>query len=74
MGNAVVHSLRSQSALTLAGAASILVAGFIHLVLISERLEEATYLGLMFAANFVGAAVAAFGTYRATGGAGCSAR
>ena len=48
----------------LAGGALILSAGLIHLVLTPEHLEEATYLGLLFLANFVGAAGAAFGIYR----------
>jgi hypothetical protein len=33
------------------------------LVLTPEHLEEATYLGLLFLANFVGAATAAFGVF-----------
>jgi hypothetical protein len=42
----------------------ILVAGLIHLVLTPAHLEEATYLGLLFFANFVGTAAAAFGVWR----------
>lgn len=58
------RSLRSRGVLTLVGAGLILIAGLIHLVLTPEHLEEATYLGLLFLANFVGAAVAAFGILR----------
>ena len=44
------------------GAASLLLAvGLIHLLLTPEHLEEATYLGLLFAADFVGSVVAAVG-------------
>lgn len=56
--------LRPGSAVTLTGAGLILVTGLIHLVLTPGHLEEATYLGLLFLANFVGAAVAAFGLSR----------
>lgn len=42
----------------------IFVAGLIHLLLTREHFEEATYLGVLFAADFVGAAVAAFGIYQ----------
>ena len=50
--------------LNLVGAGLILVSGLIHLFLTREHFEEATYLGLLFLADFVGAAVAAFGIYR----------
>ena len=36
----------------------------IHLLVAPEELEEATYLGLLFLANFGGAVVAAIGIYR----------
>ncbi|GKZ15766.1 hypothetical protein HAL_36470 [Haladaptatus sp. T7] len=48
----------------IAGAGLILLTGVIHLVLVPEHLEETTYLGVLFAANFVAAAVAAVGIYR----------
>lgn len=47
-----------------AGAGLILLTGVIHLALVPEHLEETTYLGVLFAANFVAAAVAAVGIYR----------
>src|SRR5829696_3701398 len=50
--------------LNLVGAGLILVSGLTHLFLTREHFEEATYLGLLFLADFVGAAVAAFGIYR----------
>ncbi len=55
---------RGRGALTLGGAGLILAAGLIHLLLTREHFEEATYLGVLFAADFVGAAVAAFGIYQ----------
>ncbi|EFW93002.1 hypothetical protein ZOD2009_06584 [Haladaptatus paucihalophilus DX253] len=48
----------------IAGAGLILLTGVIHLVLVPEHLEETTYLGVLFAVNFVAAAVAAVGIYR----------
>ncbi len=42
----------------------ILISGLIHLVLSPEHFEEASYLGWMFLAEFVGALVAAFGIYQ----------
>jgi hypothetical protein len=63
MTDATSRSLRSRG-VTLVGAGLILLAGLIHLVLTPEHLEEATYLGLLFLANFVGAAVATFGILR----------
>jgi len=64
MTDATSRSLRSRDVLTPVGAGLILIAGLIHLVLAPEHLEEATYLGLLFLANFVGAATAAFGIFR----------
>jgi hypothetical protein len=48
----------------IAGAGLILISGLIHLALVPEHLEEATYLGVLFAVNFVATAVAAVGIYR----------
>ena len=47
-----------------AGASLIAAVGLIHLLEVPEELEEATYLGLLFLANFGGAVVAAIGIYR----------
>ena len=44
--------------------AAILGAGFIHIVEARDAFGEATYKGLLFVANGVGALVAAFGLYR----------
>jgi hypothetical protein len=47
-----------------AGASLIAAVGLIHLLEAPEELEEATYLGLLFLANFGGAVAAAIGIYR----------
>jgi uncharacterized membrane protein YfcA len=47
-----------------AGASLIAAVGLIHLLEAPEELEEATYLGLLFLANFGGAVVAAIGIFR----------
>jgi hypothetical protein len=49
--------------LTWAGAYTISFVGLIHLIVSDEHFEAATYLGWLFLANFVGAAVAAIGIY-----------
>src|SRR5919202_4802940 len=49
--------------LTWAGAYTISFVGLMHLVVSDEHYEAATYLGWVFLANFVGAAVAAIGIY-----------
>jgi hypothetical protein len=49
---------RNRGALNLMGAGLILASGLIHLLLTREHFEEAAYLGLLFLADFVGAAVA----------------
>ena len=55
---------QGRGAPTLVGAVLIFIAGLIHLLLTREHFEEATYLGVLFAADFVGAAIAAFGIYQ----------
>jgi hypothetical protein len=47
-----------------AGIALILVVGLIHLIDAPEDLEEGSYLGFLFLANFLGALVASVGIYR----------
>ena len=46
------------------GIALIAVIGVIHLILMRGEYEEAHYMGMLFAANFVGAIIAAVGIYR----------
>jgi hypothetical protein len=40
------------------------IIGVIHLILMRGEYDEAHYLGMLFAANFVGAIVSAVGIYR----------
>jgi hypothetical protein len=47
-----------------AGIVLIALVGLIHLVEAPEYFEEATYLGILFVANVLGAGVAAVGIYR----------
>jgi hypothetical protein len=54
----------SRGKLALVGTALIAAVGLIHLLEAPEELEEVTYLGLLFLANFGGAGVAAIGIYR----------
>jgi hypothetical protein len=46
------------------GISLIAVVGLIHLIDAPEDLEEGSYLGFLFLANFLGALVAAAGIYR----------
>ena len=55
---------QNRGPLELGGAGLILASGLVHLLLTREHLEEATYLGLLFLADFAAATVAAFGIYR----------
>jgi uncharacterized membrane protein YfcA len=54
----------SPDKLVWAGVLLIAALGLIHLLEAPEELEEATYLGVLFLANFGGAIVAAIGIYR----------
>jgi hypothetical protein len=47
-----------------AGITLIVVVGLIHLIDAPEDLEEGSYLGYLFLANFLGALVASVGIYR----------
>src|SRR5438067_3127249 len=49
---------------TWAGIVLIAATGLIHLVNAPNSFEDATYKGLLFLANAVGAAIVAFGIYR----------
>jgi uncharacterized membrane protein YfcA len=54
----------SPGKLAWVGISSITVVGLIHLIEAPEELEETTYLGPLFLANFGGAITAAIGIYR----------
>ena len=41
----------------------ILITGVIHLIRAPHKFEEATYVGILFVANAIGAAVSALGIY-----------
>jgi hypothetical protein len=47
-----------------AGISLIVIVGLIHLINSPEDLEEGSYTGLLYLANFVGALTAAIGIYR----------
>ena len=47
-----------------AGIALLVVVGMVHLIEAPEYFEDATYLGLLFLANFAGAILAATGIYK----------
>ena len=55
-----------------AGISLIAVVGLIHLINSPEDLQEGSYTGLLYLANFLGALAAAVGIYRERGGAGPS--
>lgn len=61
-GNAV-----ARGGIVWAGIALIVIVGVIHLVETPEYFETATYLGVLFLANLVGALVAAVGIYQGAG-------
>jgi len=63
-GFSMARGAHSHGAPALAVAGMVFAAGLIHLYLAPEHLEEATYLGVLFAADFVGSAAAAFGILR----------
>src|SRR3954451_11107498 len=47
-----------------AGILLIITAGLIHLVAAPDHYEEATYIGVLFSANLLGALAAVIGIYR----------
>ena len=50
-----------------AGIVLIAVVGLIHLIEAPEYFETAAYVGLLFLANGIGAAISAYGIYRGAG-------
>jgi hypothetical protein len=56
--------MRRHRILKLAAIALIVVAGLIHLIGAPQHYRAATYVGVGFVANFIGALVAAVGIYR----------
>jgi hypothetical protein len=46
------------------GIALLVVVGMVHLIEAPEYFEGATYLGVLFLANFAGAILAAAGIYK----------
>jgi hypothetical protein len=67
MNNLTIRDNAIQGKLLWAGILLIAVVGLIHLIESPEHFEAATYLGLLFLANFAGAAVAAYGIYKRLG-------
>ena len=67
MNTLTVSDTSVRGKLMWAGVSLIAVVGLIHLIEAPEYFEEATYVGALFLANFVGAAVAAIGIYRGHG-------
>jgi len=57
------EQIASRNTVVWMGILLIAALGLIHLLEAPEELEEATYLGLLFLANFGGAVVAAIGIY-----------
>lgn len=53
-----------QGKISWVGILLIMLVGLVHLTEAPEYFEAATYLGLLFLVNFVGAIVAAIGIYR----------
>jgi uncharacterized membrane protein YfcA len=63
MSTLTIRGTTASCKLLWGGILLVAVVGLIHLIEAPENLEEDTYLGLLFLANFVGAAVAAAGIY-----------
>ena len=59
-----VSTRRTPEGFRWAGVLLLLACALIHLISAPDHLEEATYVGVLFLANGVGALVAAFGIYR----------
>ena len=64
MSSLSIRSTISSGRLVGAGISLIVVVGLIHLINSPGDLEEGSYTGLLYLANFVGAILAAIGIYR----------
>jgi len=62
-----VFAVDSPRKVARAGVWLIALIGVIHLIVIPEYLSEAAYVGILFLANAVGAAVSAYGIRRGEG-------
>lgn len=67
MSTLSISGVAVRGKLMWAGISLIAVVGLIHLIEAPEYFEEATYLGLLFLANFAGSLAAAIGIYRGRG-------
>jgi hypothetical protein len=64
MSTLSIRSTTSSERLVGAGISLIVVVGLIHLINSPGDLEEGSYAGVLYLANFVGALAAAIGIYR----------
>jgi hypothetical protein len=62
-----MEKVRTARNVARAGIVLIAVVGLIHLIEAPEYFETAAYVGLLFLANGIGAAVSAYGIYRDAG-------
>lgn len=67
MDTSTIRGTDVRGKLIWASISLIAVVGLIHLIEAPEYFEEATYLGLLFLANFAGSLAAAIGVYRDRG-------
>jgi uncharacterized membrane protein YfcA len=65
MSTLSIRGTTSSERLVGAGMSLIVIVGLIHLINSPGDLEEGSYAGLLYLANFVGALTAAIGIYRA---------
>ncbi len=64
MSTLSIRGTTSSERLVGAGIALIVIVGLIHLINSPGDLEEGSYTGLLYLANFLGAILAALGIYR----------
>ena len=64
MSTLSIRSTTDSERLVGAGISLIVIVGLIHLINSPEDLEEGSYTGLLYLANFFGAVLAAIGIYR----------